>query len=92
MKKTLIINGIIDDIQIECFSNLYIKKRIENFTKRLELLDGKEKDVYKNIIETLTFKEILVYGDEDIYKKMIAVFTETNIIKNNKLNITINRF
>jgi len=91
-KKTLIINGIIDDIQLECFSNIYIKKRIENLKKRLELLDGKEKDVYRNIIETLTFKEILVYGDEDIYKKMIAVFTETNIIKNNKLNITISRF
>ena len=91
-KKTLIINGIIDDIQIECFSNLYIKNRIENLKKKIELLDGKEKDVYKNIIDTLTFKEILVYGDEDIYKKMISVFTETNIIKNNKLNITINRF
>ena len=91
-KKTLIVNGIIDDIQIECFSNLYIKKRIENLKKKIDTLEGKEKDVYKNIIDTLTFKEILVNGDEDIYKKMISVFTETNIIKNNKLNVTINRF
>jgi len=91
-KKTLIINGIIDNIQIECFSNLFIKKRIENLSKKIDTLQGKEKDVYKNVIETLSIKEILIYGDEDIYKKMISVFTETNIIKNNKLNITINRF
>ena len=91
-KKTLIIHGIIDDIQLECFSNIFTKKRFEDLTKKIFSLEGKEKDVYKNIIETLTFKEILVYGDEDIYKKMIAVFTETNIIKNNKLNITISRF
>jgi len=91
-KKTLVINGVIEDLELECIDNVYVKKRIIDLKKRIETLQGKEKDVYKNIIDALTLKEILIYGDEDIYKKMISVFTETNIIKNNKLNITIKRF
>jgi len=91
-KKTLIINGIIDDIQIDCLNNLYIKKRLENISDRGNNLIGTEAEVYKKIIETLSFKEILTLGDEDVYKKMIAVFTETNIIKNNKLDASIKRF
>jgi ATP-dependent Lon protease len=91
-KKTLIIHGLIDDIQIECFTNGYIKKRVDDLIHKTDTLEGIEKEVYKNFVESLTFKEILIYGDEDVYKKMISVFTETNIIKNNKLNITIKRF
>jgi ATP-dependent Lon protease len=91
-KKTLIINGIINDIQMECFSNSYINKRIEELKKRAETLIGKEKDIFKKVIDTLTFKEILTLGDEDVYKKTTNVLTESNIIKMNKLNITIERF
>jgi PDZ domain-containing secreted protein len=91
-KKTLIINGIVDDIQIDCLNNLYIKKRLEGIMIRGNNLSGAEAEVYKRVIDTLSFKEFLTLGDEDIYKKMIAVFTETNIIKSNKLDASIKRF
>jgi len=91
-KKTLIINGHIDDLPISCIDNSYIKHRLMALNSRTDSLNPTEKEVYKRIIEALTFKEILIQGDEDIYKKMIGVFTETNIIKNNNLDITIRRF
>ena len=91
-KKTLIVNGIVDDIQIDCLENLYIKKRLENILIRGNNLSGTETEVFKRVVDTLSFKEILTLGDEDIYKKMIAVFTETNIIKSNKLDASIKRF
>jgi len=91
-KKTLIINGMLDDIQIDCLNNLYIKKRMENIMIRCNSLTGPEHEVYKKIVETMSFKEILTMGDDDIYKKMTTVFTETTIIKNNKLDVSIKRF
>jgi ATP-dependent Lon protease len=91
-KKTLVINGIVDDIQLNCLDNLYIKQRFENIKSRSETLNSTEKDVYSRVIDALTIKDILILGDEDVYKKMISVFTETNIIKSNNLDITIRRF
>jgi len=93
MRKTLIINGIIDDVPLECFNNSYIEKRKEDLYKSAnQIISSNERDIMNRIIETLTFKEILVYGDNDIYKKMFMVFSDINMIKNNKLDITFKRF
>jgi ATP-dependent Lon protease len=92
LKKTLIINGIIDDIQLECFSNHYIDKRKNDLLQLSNSLAENEKVIFQRIVDTLTLKEILICGDGDIHKKMIMVLTEANIIKNNKLDITIKRF
>jgi ATP-dependent Lon protease len=91
-KKTLIISGIVDDLQLECFSSVYIDKRLLDLNNKSSSLNEKEKEVYKRIVETMTFKDVLTLGDEDIHKKINLVFTESNIIKMNKLNITIKRF
>jgi ATP-dependent Lon protease len=91
-RKTLVINGIVDDIQINCLDNEYINARLFKIRSRANTLAPNEKPVYEKLIECLRFKDILVCGDDDIYKKMIGVFTETNIIKNNNLDLTIRRF
>ena len=92
LKKTLIINCIIDDVQLECFSNEYVNKRFVNLNEIAERLQEKEKEVFKRIIDSLTLKDVLIYSDEDVYKKMIAAFAEINMVKNNKLDVTIKRF
>jgi len=91
-KKTLIINGIIDDIHIECFTNLYIKTRIKEIRTLANEHEGLEKDIILQILETITLKEILILGNDDVRKKMIAVFTEANNVKQSKIDITIKKF
>jgi hypothetical protein len=54
--------------------------------------DETEKEIILRILDTITLKDILIFGDEDIVKKMIGVFTEVNLIKQTKLDITIKRF
>jgi len=44
------------------------------------------------IVETITLKEVLIFGNDDMRKKMIAIFTETNLVKQTKLEITIKKF
>lgn len=92
LQKTLIINGIIDDIQLECFTNKYIDKRKIDLLENLKFLNENEKELMIQIIESLTLKEVLVLGNDDIYKKLIIIKTEINLIKSNKLDISIKRF
>jgi len=51
-----------------------------------------EKTIINKIIETMTLKDILIYGNEDIQKKMIAVITEANYVKQTKIETTIKKF
>jgi ATP-dependent Lon protease len=92
LQKTLIINGVIDDIQLECFTNSYVNLRKQELKRNADAFAENEKELIMQIIDSLTLKEILVCGNEDIYKKSIAIRSEINLIKNNKLDISIKRF
>jgi len=92
LRKTLIINGLVDDIQLDCFSSKYIQKRKDEIILMSVDFLTVEKEIILRIIETLTFKDILISGNDDIKKKMIAIFAEVNKVKQTKLDITIKRF
>jgi ATP-dependent Lon protease len=92
LRKTLIINGLINDIQLDCFTNKYIEERKEEIKKISTNYQKLEKDIINRIIETMTIKDILIYGNEDIQKKMNAIFAEVNQIKNTKIDIIIKKF
>jgi len=91
-KKTIIISGLVDDLPTECFSNAYIKSRKENIQNLANEQDPMEKDIMLRLLDSLSLKDILIYGNEDIQKKMMAAITEVNTIKQTKIDITIKRF
>jgi ATP-dependent Lon protease len=91
-KKTLVINGIIEDIDIECFSNLYIDYRISELKQIANMHEDNEKNIINRIIETLSLKDILIYGNNDIQKKVISVLAEVNSVKQSKIDITVKKF
>ena len=91
-RKTLVISGIIEDIHIDCFTNEYINSRVQDI---LNVTNGRpptEKDLIKRIVETMTFKDILIDGNNDIIKKVIIILTDVKSIKHNKLENTISKF
>jgi hypothetical protein len=92
LKKTLIINGLLEDIHLECVSNKYVEKRKLLLTNYADTLNENEKEIMLRIINTLTFKDILVYGNMDLHKKIFGIMAEINAIKSNKLDLTIKRF
>ena len=91
-KKTLVINGIIDDIHIDCLTNDYINRRKEELNNLVVGRQNSEQDIIKRIIDTITFKDILVYGNDDIIKKVITVLMDVKHIKQNKLEKIMNSF
>jgi hypothetical protein len=46
----------------------------------------------KKFIDTLTLKDVLVFGDEDIFKKYMNIFTDVAFIKTNNLETIIKKF
>jgi len=92
LKKTLIVNGIVEDIQLECLNNSYIDTRKQNLKLHANSLNTNEKEIMERIINALTIKEIMVCGDLDLHKRIYGIMAEINAVKNNKLDITIKRF
>jgi ATP-dependent Lon protease len=92
LKKTIIINGITDDLPIECFTNDYISYRKNEILSMVENYDSLEKEIILRILDSFTLKDYLIFGNDDLNKKMICVITEINIIKRTKLDNTIKRF
>ena len=92
LKKTLIINGLVEDIQLSCFTNKYINQRKLELRTLSINYPKLEKDVILRITDTLTLKDILICGNDDIQKKLFGIFAEVNMVKQNKLDITIKKF
>ena len=91
-QKTLIVQGIVDDIVLECVENKYVECRKTSLHQNIPNTETYDTEIMNRIIESLTLKDILIYGNADIYKRHIAIMTEVNSIKYNKLNLSIKRF
>jgi hypothetical protein len=92
LRKTLIINGVINDIYVDCITNEYIEKRKCEMISIRDSLTKADKILMGRIIDTLSLKDYLIYGNNDIYKRMFSINTDVNMIRNNKLDLTIKRF
>ena len=92
LKKSLIINGIIEDIPLQCLSNLYIKYRNEDFTLMINKSNDDNKIILTKIVESLSLKDFLVQGNNDIQKKVISVLKDVEYIKKNHIDIVVKKF
>ena len=91
-KKTLIINGIIKDIPLECFNNKYIDSRKHDITLISKNYKGIEKKILLNILDTLNIRDILIYGNNDFQKLIISIIVEAKNVKQTALDVTIKKF
>ena len=95
-QKTLIIQGLVDDIPTDCLNNCYVKQRkneIFELIKSTDYLDGSlQVELMKRILETMTIKDSLINGNDDFRKKIYTIFADVSYIKTNKLTATIRRF
>ena len=91
-KKTLVINGIVDNIHIHCFTNKYIQYRIDEITTLCSTRQKHECDILEEIMDTFTLKDILVQGKNDVLKQMFSIISEVNTLKQSKLEASFKRF
>ena len=91
-KKTLIINGIVDDLHLNNFSNKYITQQTQQYLSKTIGRPDHESLITAELVNSMTLKDVLIYSSNDMIKKMFAVLSEVNNVKQTKLEITIKRF
>lgn len=91
-QKTLIIQGIVEDIPLECVSNTYIKRRKQEILDNTPVSETFITEIMQRIVDTMTIKDVLLWGNEDVYKKHMGILSEVNYVKYNKLSATIKKF
>jgi len=92
LQKTLIVSGIVDDIILDFLSNSYVNFRKKNTIENVPKNQTFDTEIISRVIDSMTLKDMLVSGNNDIYKKQLAINSDVNSIKYNKLDSTIKRF
>jgi len=95
-QKTLIVQGLVDDIPTECLDSSYIQFRKREISELLKSMEIYKEHPHSNfadrLLDTLTIKDALIYGNADFCKKNYAIMADVNYVKMNKLTATIRRF
>jgi ATP-dependent Lon protease len=91
-KKTMIITCIVDDIIPDFIQSKYIDFRKNSIFENIPNSETFDIELIKRIVQSMSLKDLFIYGNNDIYKKQIAIFSDVNSVKYNKLNITIKKF
>ena len=91
-RKTLIISGLVDDIIVNCSNHAFIKTKIQS------LHDEKPNDPefltsdFERFVNTLTIKELLIYGNDELYQRFIGYLTQVNLIKQKPISQNVKEF
>ena len=91
-KKTLVVYGIVDYLSIDIFTNKYITNRLTTIN---EFHTNREKDellILREFINNFVLKDILIYGNNDILKKIFSIITDIHSIKQSKLDVSMKKF
>jgi len=95
-QKTLIIQGLVDDIPIDCINNIYLQFRKQEILETIKTTDfytdPKNFELIHRLLETITIKDALITGNEDFCKRIFTILSDVNYVKINKLTSTIRRF
>lgn len=93
INKSLIITGIIDDVIIDVLNNNYItnkkNKLIDNFPQNEEF----ELDTFKNLLNSFSLKDYLVYETEDdIYSKYAGLISQFKGLREKNTSTLVKEF
>lgn len=91
-KKTLVVYGIVDYLSIDIFTNKYISNRLESINQCHVNREKDELVILKELLSNFMLKDILIYGNNDILKKIFSIITDIHSIKQSKLDVSMKKF
>jgi len=91
-RKTLIVSGLVDDIIVNCSDHAYIKKKIASLhSEKPNDPDFLTSD-FDRFVNTLTIKELLIYGNEELYQRFVGYLTQIRLIKQKPISQNVKEF
>ncbi len=91
-RKTLIISGLVDDIIVNCSNHTFIKNKIQSlYAEKPNDPEFLTSD-FERFVNTLTIKELLIYGNDELYQRFIGYLTQVNLIKQKPISQNVKEF
>ena len=91
-RKTLIVSGLVDDIIVNCSNHVFIKNKIASlYAEKPGDPDFLTSD-FDRFVDTLTIKELLIYGNEELYQRFIGYLTQVSLIKQKPISQNVKEF
>ena len=91
-RKTLIISGLVDDIIVNCSNHIFIKNKIQSlYAEKPNDPEFLTSD-FERFVNTLTIKELLIYGNDELYQRFIGYLTQVNLIKQKPISQNVKEF
>ena len=91
-KKTMIINGFIQDFPILCLiNNNYMKERLSELNDIHSNNDNNTVCI-QNLISSLSLRDLLIYSKNDIIKKHFIILKDIEYVKNNHIDKVVKKF
>tara|TARA_Y100000816_G_scaffold292192_1_gene286297 strand:- start:1414 stop:4632 length:3219 start_codon:yes stop_codon:yes gene_type:complete len=91
-KKTLIINGICEDLMPNCFTDSFFKLKLKNIRINKPKENDFNTETFDNFVNSLSIKELFIYDCEEIYLKFVGTINQINIIKQKAISQIIKDF
>ena len=80
-RKTLIVQGLIDDLVIQCTNYSYAQMKLVEIVKSRPSDPDFNSEDFKRFLSILTLKEILIYGKEELYQRFVGYMNQANLMK-----------
>jgi len=91
-RKTLVVTGMLDNIHMECIRNDYIDHRLTILKQSIDHYTDNDRTIYNNILANLSLKDIILYGDTDIQKKVNEVNVDIKRLKQTNMDTFIKQY
>ena len=91
-RKTLIISGLVDDIMVNCNNHIFIKEKLTSLHDEKPNDPDFLTDDFERFINTLTIKELLIYGNTELYQRFVGYLTQVNLIKQKPISQNVKEF
>jgi hypothetical protein len=87
-KKTIIMSGITDEVNLDLLENAYVDSRKKSILSNNASCNM---EVLQRQVETMTLKDILIHGDHDVGKRNAAIGALAAATRSDKLEKTIKK-
>lgn len=80
-KKSLIINGVVDDVMLDILNNKFINTKMTQLVDNLPKDEDFETEYFDQFMKCLLLKDYLIYNSQDLYSRYIGFTSNINALK-----------
>jgi ATP-dependent Lon protease len=91
-QKTFIINGLVDNVLLDCIPCEHVVSRISNLWKNVPNDPEFMAESFTKYIKSLSLKDLLVFSNEELYSKYLSNISVIQLIKQKQTSQIVKEF